>query len=384
MGRARLGSKRQLPNGRWLVRVSVGYTSDGRQRVKSATVDTEREADLKISELVLAMGRDPNLGNEVTLSSYFDTRFLPDREGYLAKKTCMEYRKTFDRHIRPVFGESYMSEIGHVAIQAWVAPMTHSTAQHCVATLRAVLRAAWDDGLLADEPMRHRVRMPKAGKTGRLPVWSAADVAAAMPAMEGHPLEALWLLMVGGGLRREEAYALFWRDLAFSDVLRLDGTQSLICRVTVDDAVTVEDGRKPTKTGFSERVVSVAEPFSTRLSEIAADADAPVCAVSLSNINRSWGALWQPRAVSTDGNGRYFRGRMLGPDGEPLVPRIPLSRMRATHETLMQGAGVTDSVNAAYHGHTNLQTDYRHYLVPNDGSIDGAADAAAARVREAM
>lgn len=45
---------------------------------------------------------------------------------------------------------------------------------------------------------------------------------------------------------------------------------------------------------------------------------------------------------------------------EPPIPYIPLSRMRATHASMMQAAGVIDSLNAAAHGHSQ-KVSYKHY-----------------------
>lgn len=48
--------------------------------------------------------------------------------------------------------------------------------------------------------------------------------------------------------------------------------------------------------------------------------------------------------------------------------------MRAVHETMLQDAGVLDTLNARLHGRTNVQTGYRHYLKPSsalDASVDG-------------
>jgi hypothetical protein len=48
---------------------------------------------------------------------------------------------------------------------------------------------------------------------GAQTVWDARTVLRAMPLMHGVPLETCWLVMVGAGLRREEALALTWRDI---------------------------------------------------------------------------------------------------------------------------------------------------------------------------
>lgn len=54
------------------------------------------------------------------------------------------------------------------------------------------------------------------------------------------------------------------------------------------------------------------------------------------------------------------------------LPKLHLCNLRAVHETLMQEAGVLDTLNARMHGRTNVLTGYRHYLRP-DAAMDAAA-----------
>lgn len=75
---------------------------------------------------------------------------------------------------------------------------------------------------------------------------------------------------------------------------------------------------------------------------VCVDPDALVCPLGAGNMARTWRRLWG--------------------EGRPLasLPYLPLQRMRATHESLMQKAGVLDSVNAAAHGHAQ-RVSYEHY-----------------------
>lgn len=348
--RSSLGSKRMLPSGRWQVRVSCGFTRSGRQRTRSCTVDTEREADEAIARLAVEMGRDPASGDPMTLSAYYHGFFVPEREGRLANATMERYDGDWRRVIAPALGDRPMDAISHAEVQALVSSLSRPSAQHVAATLRAVLRGAWDDGLLAEEPMRHRLRLP-ADDGRQLGVWDAETVRLAMERLRGGKLEALWLVMAGGGLRREEALALFWGDLSFAPGVG----GGVAARVLVDDALTEADGRKPVKTRYSRRTAPVGEPFSSRLEEIAGGPGEPVCALRPSSVSHAWRRLWDSGAM----------------DG---VPYLPLSRMRATHETLMQAAGVPDTLNARVHGRADAsQVGYRHYLNPRPDAMDEAA-----------
>ncbi len=300
------------------------------------------------------------------------------RSEYLTKATMNRYATEWKLRIGPMFGERPMASIRHPEVQAAINCMTYHTARQFVATLRAILRSAWDDGYLSDEPMRHRLRYPRK-RTRQRGVWDAATVARAMPVMEGTPIEALWLLMVGMGLRREEAYALHGRDLKFSHVAGMDGSETCVCSAEIREAVTIEDGRKPTKTDFSERVAVMADPFASRLEALGIGDDEPVCPVTLSHVGKVWDRLWEPRRVSTDGNGKYYRGRML----EAGIPKVQMSRMRATHETIMQQQGIADTLNARIHGRSDVSVGYTNYLNPDGGAMVGAALVMGAAVEDA-
>lgn len=62
------------------------------------------------------------------------------------------------------------------------------------------------------------------------------------------------------------------------------------------------------------------------------------------------------------------------------MPYIPMSRLRATHETLLQASGVEDTLNARIHGRSSASdVGYTHYLVPQE---EGKAKAATALAKK--
>jgi integrase len=248
---------------------------------------------------------------------------------------------------------------------------TRSKASHAKSALSAVLTQAVREGYLGDNPIRSGgfelpgdvgvddvsdvdfESDPFTAIEGTADVWDARTVLRAMPLLEGVPLETCWLAMVGAGLRREEALALRWKDVRRIEVAGHDVTQ-----IAVHRAKTYEDGVKRTKTRRSVRIVAVVEPFGARLWSLRGDADSPVCDVSVGNIGKRWRGLFAPvTSKHAKTQGRH-RGKLVG------LPYVPLSRMRATHETYMQQAGVLDSVNAAAHGHSE-RVSYSHYQRPD-------------------
>ena len=280
----------------------------------------------------------------------------------LANATLSRYEHSMRKHVLPMLGGIPLDELRHVDVQRMLLDCpTKGTAVQAKRALSAVLGQAVAEGVLERNPVQGRLEYPDG--TGRMivapdedpfsvladsaTVWDARTVLRAMPRLRGSLLEPCWLCMVGAGLRREEALALRWRD-----VRRKDGVPEL----AVWRARTTLDGIKCTKTPHSARIAQVAEPMGSRLMELEGDADALVCDASAQNVSKRWANLWRPRARGCPRSA--MRGVMLD---EPAVPYLPLTRMRATHESLMQQAGVLDSVNAAAHGHSR-EVAYRHYL----------------------
>jgi hypothetical protein len=132
-----------------------------------------------------------------------------------------------------------------------------------------------------------------------------------------------------------------------------------VTQLALHHALNARDGRHRTKNRKSARIVAMLEPFGTRYWELACDVNGPesmVCEVSVHNYGHRWRGYFAdvPESKHLNGRADVFRGRLHG------LPYVPLSRMRATHETLMQEAGVLDSINSAMHGHSE-RVSYRHY-----------------------
>lgn len=119
--------------------------------------------------------------------------------------------------------------------------------------LRAILRSAWEDGLMPDEPMRGRLDLPSRDTRPKA-VWTAEQASEALSRLHGADIEPLCLAMLGAGLSASEARACDWGD--FSP----DCTE-----VTVDGAYTEMDGMKGPKTSRRYRTVPVLGVCAARL-----------------------------------------------------------------------------------------------------------------------
>ena len=369
----KLGSWREVRPNVWQVRVSNGYKTDGSRRVVTRTIhgnedDARREAERIADEL----GRSPALARGVTFGTVW-ARYLERRAPKLAKKTVNGYRWYVEHVWLPILGGMDASAIDHATIQRALLAMGHDKAARSRRVLSAVLSWAVSVGMVDENAAQGAYELPRSDETtkdaqlfdsdpfaaieGSRGVWDARTVMAAFPRMHGLPLEPCWLACVGAGLRVEEALAL--RRL---DVRRISIAGRMVTQLAVHHARPDTEEYKATKTSQSVRIVAVAEPFGARLWEIAdaiTDGHALLCPMSASNQNKRWREYFmdEPTSKHCPKTGVY-RGRLRG------LPYQPMSRMRATHATLMQEAGVLDSVNAAVHGHSE-QVAYANYKRPD-------------------
>ena len=363
-------------NGRIQVTVGHGRRLDGGRRRLTRTVDTMEDAERVALELAAELGMRPDLGRGLTLRRWWDF-YSVGKGRRIVRATYNRYKGDMERVWLPAMGGTDVSLITRRAVQDVLLSLgTRSNAQHAKSALSAVLTQAVREGYLDENPIRQGGfelpgdvgaedvsdadldADPFAAIEGKSDVWDARTVLRAMPLLEGVPLETCWLAMVGAGLRREEAMALRWKDVRRVEVAGHEVTQ-----IAVHRALTAEDGLKQTKTRRSVRIVAMVEPFGMRLWALHGAPDAPVCEVSVKTLPMRWKALFQPVTSKHARKKDRRQGRLVG------FPYVPLSRMRATHETYMQQAGVLDSVNAAAHGHSE-KVSYTNYQRPD--TVDAA------------
>ena len=345
MPRSRLGSKRQRPDGSWEVRVTHGRRRDGSPRSVSRVVATEAEADAAIVTLAAEMGRSPSMGDPMTVDAYFWGVFIPRKEAGRTRATVDFYTSAYRTHVAETFADLPLDAVPKATIRTWAAQLPAQSAPAYVRALRAVLRSAWEDGLIPDEPMRGRLDLPSRD-TRPAPVWTAEQAADALSRLRGADIEPLALVMLGAGLSASESRACDWED--FSP----DCTE-----VTVDGAYTQRDGMKGPKTSRRYRTVPVLGVCAARLRELRGTGPLVLNRrgqrMGPGTVAKRWSALWES-------------GPMDG------IPRIAMNRLRATHETLMLRAGVPDALNSAIHGHSQ-KVAYSNYLAPVSADAAHAA-----------
>lgn len=365
--RRRAGSYTEVRPGVWAVRASSGRRADGKRRTLRSTVrGTERDAEVEAVRLVAELGRAESLGDSLTLAQYYRGVFRkqPSSRGTpRSAATLRQYDGYMERDVLPRIGGRPLNALTHGEIKATV--QASPCPANCKRVLRIVLRAAYNDELMADRPMERRIVTPSRRRPQRDP-WDAAEAAAALDLMRGRPLEA-YLILGLSGLRLEEALAIspaavvpqVTFDLATGTEVR---TLTAMVERTYTDA---DDLMEKAKTEFSARPVPVIVAGRSRLLEIiAATRPDPGDPAAVDAWRRS-------RLVPLRGDTLYKRWRA---ELEALGLRfIPPDMLRHTSETMMQAANLPDTLVSRLHGHTQLETDYRHYLRPGVAQMEQAA-----------
>lgn len=365
--RRKIGMFQRLADGRIKVTVRGGTSYNGNSRRIYGYADSEEEAERLALELAAQLNMRPDLGKGLTLERWWQA-YSVGKGKRLTNATFERYRCDMEGLWLPALGKRDISLIAKADVQALLLTLpTRSRATHAKAALSAVLTQAVQDGYLTVNVMKSGsfelpgdvgVHIDEAWGDdpfsvieGMSEVWDARTVLRVMPILAGTSVEPCWLAMVGAGLRREEALALNWGDVRSVEI---DGRE--VIQIAVYKALTARDGLKQTKTGRSVRIAAMVEPFGQRLWSLRASPQERICRLGVNNINHRWMEMWEP----CESPNARVRDRKKGIMLDAGIPYAPLGKMRATHETYMQQAGVLDSINAAAHGHSQ-QVSYRHY-----------------------
>lgn len=377
--RSKLPRPRQTPSGRWSITVERGVRADGSRRTMTKTFDTKDEAQSWAMAMAVELDARPDLGAGVTLRQLWGLYKVSRRET-LAKKTMAAYSWYMEGAKGGSvgcwldwIGDVDASTIGARDVQRRLDAMPKAKAKHAKTALSSVLSWAARNGLIARNPLHGQIFEyrdeaaeadpfdddPFAAIEGSRDVWSVETALACFERIRGLPLEPAWLACVGAGLRVEESLAL--RKM---DVRRVALGGHEVTQLAIHAARTDLDRRKATKTAQSRRIVAMLEPFGARYWELASDITdrkALVCEISASRQNKAWRRYFWPPSTSKHAPRRKdcnTLGRLYG------LPYVPLSKMRGTHVTIMAESGVSDSINALMHGHTEM-VERRHYLAPD-------------------
>lgn len=301
------------------------------------------------AEIELARRRLSKTPELITWADFYKLHVQPTYDG-LATKTVDDYERTWTVELEPRISDDLVANMTWQRANAVLTSIKAPTVQRRAgALLKKMCNIAVRMGLLAHNPVQAIQYAPHRPRPKRLLDYD--DVPAFMAKIEGLKYEPAILLMVGGGLRPEEAFALTWDDITAHEF-----AGNTYARIRVDKALTVpKSGKelKSTKNTSSERDAILGAPFASRLLSLKKDENAPLVPSGKPYSDKNPEA-WYTSPVTVAHNWQQWCERNK-------MPHVTLENMRSSYATMMGEAMAPDSVVAGNMGHAGNTVKTRHY-----------------------
>ena len=345
-----MGSIHDNGDGSFRVRVTHGRRTDGRPRTAQETVWGSRaQAEARCAQLAAELGRSGAFADSMTFGEWYEIfKRQPSNRGTQRSANTMRAYEQQMRYLGPILSHRPLSSLRHEELASIV--RRAGSPVNCKAVLRAILRAAFDAGLMDWMAFERRVPVRRTSTRTKEP-WTRFEAMEALDAPLPDDLRA-YLILGLSGLRMEEALGLRACDV------RSDRVYSWL---TGDLVETVTARISWTFTDYGGHVEALKNDESARV-------------VPILPQGRSWLLErcegMEGRVVPLTGNALY---RIWKRELRDLGLRfIPPSQLRHTSDTLMISAGVEPDLNARMHGRVNTSTTYEHYYRPDVAVMEAA------------
>ena len=336
------------------VRVSLGYTRDGKVDRRSVTVKTKRAAQLEESKMIAERDARRGRSGKMTLAQYIDGYYWPIAKGRLAATSLDTYKREIDKRIKPHLGNCDIRDIDRQRIQRMLDTVRSSdVARKTLGTLKTILNEAVGDGLIVSNPATAKYSMPPKGRKRDnglvLTTFEQINDFAAI-VRQSAPQRLIRVVMLGlyQGLRPEERYAIDWSDI------------DTISRTIAINSAYVEAPKefggvqpKPTKTEMSTRVIPMHPTFAAWVVDIPRTDGAFIKGVHGERICPSTARKQWTRYLAA----------------HPELPPVTIENMRHSFATAYLDAGGRIEVLSKLLGHSNINTTINRYYKPDVNTL---------------
>ena len=276
-------------NGTYLVRVSCGVDSNGKQIARSKTfkpskpnlpyakLNRELEAFVAAFEQEVAEeGPMRNVRPDKITFADFCTQYLEIKKNTLSPQTYNFYSKVIEEELMPMFARIKMKDLRTYHIQQFIQYLANdkkrldgqdgkiaaSTVKRYATVLRSIVGTAYKLEYIEEDIGRsRRIEFPKE-ETKEVEVFTLEEVENILRALEGEPwhIRAVIEVALFTGCRRGEIVGLKWADIDFENQ-----------RISVKRSIyKLSDGKareKEPKSKTSIRTISIPERLCKTLTE---------------------------------------------------------------------------------------------------------------------
>lgn len=338
-------SIQNIGNNRWRVITKTGIDSETGKTLYFDSTIKGTHADAKRLEAEHTLF-DKGMFSDLPLKDYADTVWLPAIKDDIAGNTYDFYAGSLKRHIYPYeIACMKLREVTTAVVKAWMVKLPDKGKTAARKTLSALLSYAVEDELIPMNPvsmLRKSTKKTKARRKRAYDTYSDEECIHLMRLLEGTCIEAVCLVMLNAGARREEACALDWESFDWEHECAY-----------VDKAYVVRSGKgtcemKEPKNDESWRDLEFSGYAADRLYELSVGQSGPIC-------KNTDGVRMRPDYVND-----LFQAlcRLHG------MKVLPVNHLRHTFATQHVKNGTDIATLRDLMGHSSVSTILDNYLKP--------------------
>ena len=362
------------------LRVSAGYTDDGKRIMHKKTVqarnksEARKELALFISEIETGQALSAKKMRFRDFADFWINNYAVPN---LSPKTYERYKSMLKSRILPYLGNMYLDKIQPMQLMYLYQELSEATyirknIKHKLSSktvlehhrlLHSMLQQAVYWQMIPYNPAS-RVRPPKAKKPS-IDFYDDVQTIALIKALEGEELKfrVIILLTIFTGLRRGEVLGLEWQDIDFKN-------SSVTVRQASQYVSSIGIYTKDPKTETSNRVISIPDSITKLLKDYKRKQLEQRLKLGdkWQNTNRLF-VQWDGSPMHPDTIGKWFK-----PYIEKLgLPIIKFHGIRHTNATLMIANNVDIATVSARLGHASINTTIKYYVHPLEKNMRKAA-----------
>ncbi len=371
-------------NGTYLIRVSCGTDSSGKQIIKSKTFKPSKpnlsyqrlnkEIDMFVASFEIEAQNDSNIHPEKITFAEFSKKYFEIKKTSLSPNTYDFYESFIRDELIPKFGSMQLRKIRTYHVQEFIqylaterkrgdgtdGSLGASTVKRYTTILRSILSLAYKLEYIDEDIGRsRRIELPKEELT-EIEVFSLDEVDEIMKALESESIKirALVEIAIFTGMRRGEIVGLKWNDIDFEN-------QKLHVRRSIYKPKKRKAFETATKSESSIRHISIPEQLCKTLTEYRVQQDRHI-----SFLGDEWHDFGY---IFTEEDGHVMNPQTPTKQFSKFLKRhgirhLKLHGLRHTSATMLLANGCDIKTVSARLGHSDLETTnlYLHVLESSD------------------
>lgn len=348
-------------DGRYCKQIIIGYTDDGRRKLKNIYGKTKREIEKQEAEIRTQLNSDSFVVNERLTVGEWATEWFEVYKANAEYNTAEMYRNAIENHIKPLIGDIALSKLKTVEIQKMLNRITDDgkirTANICRMTIKQIMRCAYQEKLI-NRDVSVGIPTIKSEKNEKRVL--TEDEIIALSRTKLTPKEQIFIdIMRYMGLRRGEILALTKDDIDFE-----------VKRVRINRAIYFEKNKAKVKNPKSKagfREIPIPDVLFDKLNKYTADLDTDKLFTMKTGdymSKQSFRVFWNKIVMKVTETGNRL-GVEIG-----FTPHI----FRHTYATNLYYAGVDVKTASYLMGHSDIGVTLKIYTHLESKHTDAAID----------